>query len=276
MSLRTAALLAAFLPAQTAGALDLDYISHLDLHRPEIDLTEPSGLAVSPDGSGFWIVSDETRKLFRLEANGDLRAATGRDDRMRDLEGITLDARQGRLLAVSERNASIILIATDPPHRVRVIEVAALPGPTGLGALLEDRQNGLEGIAVHPKTGAVFVLKEDAPRLLIEIAPSLDRVVSVRRLGEVLPAGEDVSGLAIDPDRDGFWIVSDTGKSVYFLPNDGGPVRHSALTWRKGDKLRRLNNPEGIALSPDGRSLFVVTDDGRHSRLVHYDIRTAP
>lgn len=276
MLFRTAALLPAIIPAQAAFALELDYVSHLGLHHPEIGLTEPSGLAVDPDGSGFWIVSDEAETVFRLEANGDLAAFTGRDDRMRDLEGVAVDAEAGRLLLVSERTTSIVAVTTASPHRVSAIDVTALPGPNDLLGLLENRKNGLEGIAVHPGTGAVLLLKEDAPRLLIEITPALDRVVSVRDLGDALPAGEDVSGAAADPGRGGLWIVSDTGHSVHFLPDKGGPLQTAALTWRDGERVRTLDNPEGVALSPDGRSLFVVTDDGRHSRLVQYDILDGP
>ena len=276
MSPRAAAVLAALLAARTAAAFDLDYVSHLDIHRPEIGLTEPSGLAVEPDGSGFWIVSDEAQTVFRLDANGDLRAFTGLDARMSDLEGIAVDPEARRLLLVSERTASILSVSTDPPHRIGAVDVAALPGPDDLRGILRDRRNGLEGITVDPESGAVFVLKEDKPRLLIEIAPELDRVVTIRRLGDVLPGGQDVSGIAADPGRRGLWIVSDTGTSVHFLADGADSAQMAMLVWVENGQSRPLDNPEGVALSPDGRSLFVVTDDGRSSKLVQYAIRDAP
>ena len=86
-------------------------MSNLPLHLPEIGLTEPSGLAVAPDGSGFWIVSDETRTVFLLDADGEMRPFLGRDDRMRDLEGVAADNGKARLLAVSERTSSIIAVS---------------------------------------------------------------------------------------------------------------------------------------------------------------------
>lgn len=273
---RAAALLTALLPVHAADALDLEYVSHLGLYRPEIGLTEPSGLAVDPDGSGFWIVSDEAETVFRLKANGDLAAFSGRDERMHDLEGVEIDAKAGRLLLISERTASIVTVATAPPHRLAIIDVAGLPGPVDLRDVLADRRNGLEGIAVHPGTRTVIVLKEDAPRLLIELAPDLDRVVEVRDLDDVLPGDEDVSGLAFDLGRDGLWIVSDTGRAIHFLPGSAGPPQTAALTWRDGDRLRPLDNPEGVAFSPDGLSLFVVTDDGRDSKLVQYEVQSEP
>jgi uncharacterized protein YjiK len=258
--------------ATATGALELKYMSHLPLHLPEIGLTEPSGLAVDPDGSGFWIVSDETKTVFRLDADGEIRPFLGRDDRMRDLEGVAVDTGKARLLAVSERTSSIIVVSLDPPHRLEVVELGALPTPTNLADALQDHDNGLEGIAVDQSTGSVFVLKERDPRLLVEIVPTLDRVISVRNLDSLLPDDEDVSGLALDTVRDGFWIVSDVGKSVYFLPFEGNSVVTLDLYWRDKDRKRKLDNAEGAALSPDGRYLFVISDDNQSSRLVQYEI----
>ncbi len=275
MSLKVPALagfLASACFATTTGALELKYISHLPLHFPEISLTEPSGLGVAPDGSGFWIVSDETKTVFRLDADGEIRPFLGRDDRLRDLEGVAFDTRTAQLLMVSERTSSVIVVSFDPPHRLEVVEVGALPTPTSLEDALEDHDNGLEGIVIDPDTGSVFVLKERDPRLLIEIAPTLDRVISVRNLDSVLPDDEDVSGLTLDMVRNGFWIVSDVGKSVHFLPFEGNSVVTLDLYWQDEERKRKLDNAEGAALSPDGRHLFVISDDDQNSRLVQYEI----
>ena len=275
MSPRIAALAGLLAPmclATEADALDLAYMSHLSLHFPEIGLTEPSGLAVAPDGSGFWIVSDETPTVFKLSAEGEIGAYLDRDDRMRDLEGVAADTGADRLLMVSERTGSILVASFDPPRDLRVVEVGALPSPEGLADALDDSDDGLEGIALDPETGSVWILKERNPRLLIEIAASLDRVISVRALDDILPRDEDVSGLALDPARDGFWIASDVGKSIHFLARDLSRLTTFELDWRDGDRTRRLDNPEGVSLSPDGRYLFVLSDDGRNSRLVQYEI----
>ena len=258
--------------ATATSALELEYVSHLKLYFPEIGLTEPSGLAIAPDGSGFWIVSDETRTVFKLEADGEVGAFLGHDDHMRDLEGVVVDAGQDRLLMVSERTSHIIAVALDPPHRLDVVKIADLPTPTDLSDALEDYDNGLEGIGLDPETGFIFVLKEQKPRLLVTIAPAMDGVIAVRTLDGVLPDGEDVSGLTFDPGRNGFWIVSDIGKSVYFLSNDGNAVITFDLFWKDKDGKRKLDNAEGVALSSDGQHLFVVSDDKKKSRLVHYKI----
>lgn len=265
--------LAPFCLATATGALELEYVSHLPLYLPEIGFTEPSGLSVATDGSGFWIVSDETRTVFKLDASGEIRPFLGRDDRLLDLEGVAEDPNQARLMLASERSNSIIVVSLEAPHRLEVVEVGILPSPTNLSDPLENQDDGLEGIAIDPHTGSVFVLKERKPRLLIELAPALDRVISVRNLDSVLPDSEDVSGLTVDTERNGFWVVSDVGKSVHFLAIDGDAVKSFDLVWRdKKNRKRKLDNAEGVALSLDGRYLFVVSDDKKKSRLVQFEI----
>ncbi|MDJ0995518.1 MAG: SdiA-regulated domain-containing protein [Dinoroseobacter sp.] len=254
------------------GALDLEYRSHIPLYVPEIGLTEPSGLSIDPDGSGFWIVSDNARTVFRLDKSGDIGAYLGQDDRLQDLEGIAVDAANRRLLVVSENTGRVITVSLNKPHRIHDVEVGALEKLTGLADAFDDNENGLEGITLAPDHGGVLVAKEKNPRLLVEIGSSLERLVSVDNLEAVLPKEEDISGLAFDPVRDGLWILSDIGKSVHFVPKLDGNLRSFKLHWLDGDHRRRLDNPEGVALSPDGRSLFVVTDDDENSRLLQYDI----
>ncbi len=266
------AFLAPMCLATAAGALDLEYVSQLPLHFPEIGLTEPSGLAVAPDGSGIWIVSDESRAVFKLDADREISAFLVQDDRMRDLEGVAADASQERLLMVSERTSSIVVVSLGSPHSVDAVDVSAMATSGELGGALEDPDDGLEGIALEPETGAIFILKERNPRLLIEVASSLDRIVSTRNLDSVLPDDEDVSGLTVDPLRNGLWIVSDVGKSVHFLPDQETTAVTFELFWRDGERKHPLDNAEGVALSPDGNSLFVVSDDGRNSRFIEYEI----
>ena len=271
-SVGAAALLASIALANAADAFDLEYMSHLGMHRPDVGLTEPSGVAVDPDASGWWVVSDEARTVFRLDTDGQISPYIDFDDRFRDLEGLAVDEGNSRLLVVSERTGSIFTISLDPPHRIEAVDLATLPTPTDLGEALQDRDDGLEGVGVNPDTGNIYVLKERQPRLLVEIAPSFDRVISVRTLDNVLPEDEDVSGLALDLERRGFWIVSDVGKAVHFLPFVGDDVATFDLVWYDGNRTRRLDNAEGVDLSPDGQTLFVISDDGKDSLLVQYEI----
>ncbi|WP_050927622.1 SdiA-regulated domain-containing protein [Aestuariivita boseongensis] len=259
-----------------AGAGRLEPVATLSLYKPDTGLTEPSGLAVDPSGTAFWIVSDNTEVIFRLAFDGALDRFTGVDPRLTDLEGITVDVRHNRLLAVSERRSSILSVDLRPPHRIAEFPLKDLAAQPHARKLLSDRQNGLEGIAVDPNSGLVYVLKEAKPRLLITLSPTLDKLIAIKALDGLFkgsPASEvDASGLALDTHRGGLWIVSDTGKSAHFLPFDEGQVKFFELTYRAEGSTYRLDNPEGIALSANGASLYVLSDNGRKSRLVQYAI----
>ncbi|WP_167853543.1 SdiA-regulated domain-containing protein [Roseovarius aestuariivivens] len=257
----------------------LRYVGHVPLFYPAIGLNEPSGLAVDPDGKGFWVVSDDTEAVFWLGVDGDLRPYFEGDPRLRDLEGIALDPANARLLVVSERRASVIALPLQIPEPMHEVALDAI-APDGHDALWQDRDNGLEGITVDPVSGAVLAVKENDPRLLIEMSPGLDTVTALRDLEAPLAdlggEDEDVSGLAADPARGGLWLLSDTGRAVSFLAAAGGESRRYALFWQEDGARRSLRNPEGVAVSADGRFLFVVTDDDRDSKLVQYEIPDAP
>ena len=260
----------------TAGLRFLDSVAVAD---KKASFREPSGLALAADGSGFWSVSDETPAVHLLRPDGTLDPSRRIEIGTPDLEGITTDATGGRLLAVSEAEAVIIVtdIATGTVSRHPLAGLAGWDAVAAVFAASGDT-DGLEGIAVHGGTGNVFVIKERAPRLLLELTPDLARI----RGALVLDAGRgfeddlvdddrlDVSGLASDPLRGGLWIVSDTGARAFLLDLETLQARSWPLL--DDDGAARIRNAEGVALSADGRVLSVVTDDGARSRLYRYAV----
>jgi uncharacterized protein YjiK len=242
------------------------------------DFTEVSGLSLSENG-GFWAVSDGAARLFSLDDAGKVQ----RKDSLRampGLEGVAFDASGGRILAVREDTSEILDLAQD--GRVTRHPILAMQGA---GSLAEhfaatDANDGLEGITIDPETGTVFVVKEREPRLLIEISPDLTQVLGIVPLtgsaGFVSDGAKDdrldVSGLAWDGPRHGLWITSDTGQAIYFFCFATMKARGWALMREAGGKSRRVENAEGVALSLDGQTIFIVTDDGIDSRLLTYRI----
>jgi uncharacterized protein YjiK len=84
----------------------------------------------------------------------------------------------------------------------------------------------------------------------------------------------DASGLAYDRSRKALWILSDEGKAVFYIQADAKrAVRIDLIYGKKDRKARRVDNPEGIAISHDGSVLSIVTDDGKSSRLYRYEIQ---
>jgi uncharacterized protein YjiK len=242
---------------------------------------EPSGLSLAAAGDGFWTVSDESSAVFFLGLDGALDPARRVETGAEDLEGVAEDAAQGRLLALSEREAAILAVdlATGAVSRH---PLSSMEGWDAVAAAFSagDANDGPEGVAVHPRTGAVFVLKERRPRLLLELTPDLGRIRGALTLDAARGFADeetdddrlDVAGLAVDERRGGLWIVSDTGGRAFLLDLATLQARSWPLPDRDGRKAKRLKNAEGAALSEDGAVLNVVTDDGARSRLYRYAI----
>lgn len=256
--------------------ITLTFLSNQKISSDAIGFTEPSGLSRTSEG-GFWSVSDNAAHLFRLDGSGkNLKA----DKRLvaSDIEGVAEDARRQRLLAVKEDTAEILLIEGD---RVSRIALLSLVGAEQLKHFFSGGGNdGLEGITVEPETGTVFLLKERAPRLLIEISADLTtirRVITLSRENGFAPVqgsaeSFDVSGITWDARRHGFWIVSDTGSAVFFFGAHDLYAHGWSLLSAHDGMFRAVENAEGVALAEDGSLLHVVTDDKENSRFLTYRI----
>lgn len=257
--------------------MSLSLVNSREIAEPSIGFTEPSGLSTAAEG-GFWSVSDNVTRLFHLNHKG---KPGKRDDLSGEpqLEGIAEDLPRQRLLMVREDTTEILSLA--PDGTLTRFRLLTLPGAEGLAAHFKaDENNGLEGITVDPETGAVLIVKERWPRLLIELAPDLSRVDRIQELsaamGFVSAAAQDdkldLSGLAWDARRKGVWITSDTGQAVFFLDLASMTAKGWALMDAGKKKLHPVSNAEGVALSSEGDFLHVITDDGKKSRMLTYSI----
>ncbi|MGJ8586187.1 MAG: SdiA-regulated domain-containing protein [Marinosulfonomonas sp.] len=231
----------------------------------------------------FWTVSDDHPFILGLDAKGAVISAIPLGKGGRDLEGLIEDTARARLLAVSENKTEITSIDLNDLSKITRHPLSAMDGfselPSDVGA--DWRKNGLEGITVAPETGIVYVVKEREPRMMIAISADLSTILSVEMLGRdaglISPRKKDrsldISGIAMDPPRDGQWILSDTDQAVFFRNLQDGSVHRYPLSWMSGGDLQPVSNPEGVALSADGKQLFVITDDGKNSALFQYDVQ---
>lgn len=269
-----------------AGPTDIPVLHFEDSQKisvREIGFSEPSGLAIGDDGKTLWSISDDTPALFQISASGEVVEAVPLGKHLDDLEGIALDTATNRVLAVRERSTEILSVdlvdsGTVARHPLNQME--------GYGAVAEffegdGRENGLEGIAVDPADGSLWLVKERAPRLLLNISGDLDRIVFARILSAEIGfiddnTGDkalDVSGIAVDPGREAFWIVSDTGERLFQTDRTGAVRGSYPLLWEADGKTHALKNAEGVTLGADGTTLYVVSDDKIDSRLVRYALR---
>lgn len=138
-----------------------------------------------------------------------------------------------------------------------------------------------KGITVIPETDTVFVVKENHPRLLLELTGDLTTIRGALVLSAAMGVAQvgvadrdlDVSGIVYDTSRNALWITSDTGRAVYLFDTENKTATGFPLTWSNDGQTKPLKNAEGIAVSPNGQRLFVVTDDGPSSRFVAYAVR---
>lgn len=278
-------LFAAASHAEDRPALTLTPVDSVNVYNRETGYEEPSGLALKSDTGTFWTVSDDTRRLLELRPDGATRVASEKHGSLRDLEGVAEYPQRGMVLMVSEARSRIIGVSDWDGQALLRIDLATLPGPRDLSKLLSEKnaRNGLEGLAVYGPDGPIFLVKERDPRLLIELSGDMTEVVSVRDLrredGFHAPGVSDdeldVSGLAADTRRGGLWFVSDAAECVFFFDLASGHATRFALEFDHDGARRPVRNPEGIALGPEGNSLFIVTDDGKSSRLHRYRIHAS-
>ncbi|QJF50313.1 SdiA-regulated domain-containing protein [Roseobacter ponti] len=242
--------------------------------------TEPSGLARSLDGTRFYAVSDNTGAIFVLDDEGSVVDRINPDFPVRDPEGIAVMP-DGVLLVLEEGARSVAVIDPASGRRIRTAEMRDLAGIDAVRQHLSaaPKNKGFEGIAVHPVSGHIFIANETEPRLLLEISADFTRLLQWWILGRDAGFSSpharddemDLSGLTIDGTTGDILIVSDTGRSLFRMNPDTQEVRRFDLPGSKKHKPKLLKNAEGVALSSGADRLFVLTDDGRSSRLVTYE-----
>ena len=144
---------------------NLTYLSRLDIEDEREGLSVPSGLALAQGRDGFWTVSDDTKKVFKLDREGRVERSESFEIPVRGLEGIALDATGQFLLAVKEETNEIVkldIAGRTIVNRRRLAHMAGYDAVAGYFA--NGRENkGLEGITVNVHSGAICVVSDRSP-----------------------------------------------------------------------------------------------------------------
>ena len=196
-----------------------------------LDVSEPSGLALAPDGNSLWTVSDNTNQVFQLSITG--RILQTLSYKGRDLEGISIDTLTHTFWVAEE-------------HSRELVELDS----TGLALqrhrILEGNDNsGLEGICIDANH-RFFTIKEKRPGLFI----ALNADFSIMSKMEITFA-KDFSGLCADTLLNRFWILSDQDESLFYWDFKQGVLAQYKL---------EIPNPEGIAIDFTKSIFYVVSD----------------
>ena len=260
----------------------LTYLDNFKIENTAEGLSEPSGLTLSHSKNALWTISDDTKKIFKLGLDGDLKKDKSFKILDKGLEGITLDPTGEFLLAVKEDNNEIVKIDVDRQELVDRQRLCTMAGYEAVAHYFTDSNanKGLEGITWNKSTETIFLLKEGVPGLLVEVLSDLKTIQSHQLLNdengfcdsELSTEDLDFSDLCYDESRDKFWIISDKAKRLFLYDwQENKVLQSSKLGYGKNGKYREIEKAEGIAINPNANHLYVVSD--KEARLYIFDIR---
>lgn len=221
-------------------------VSSCDSNRPEprrlhlletIDLpiNEPSGLSLSEQPNQLMVVSDEDKRMYRIDLNGTIREEW--DFRGNDLEGITQNLEDGSFWVVEEEASRLQHLDTDGTP----IDTFALEFEQ------ETINHGLEGVTLDPQGQRIYLVTEKDPALLI-ILSIRGQILDERRL----KLAEDNSGIAFAPEEDLLYILSDESAEIHQTSLKGKSMESYPLN---------VGKAEGLAVDITNNRFYVVSDE---------------
>lgn len=264
-------------------ALTLEYVSNTKLRQVSDDLKEPSGLAISAETGQLWTLSDDHSAVFRFAADDPETAVIIPVDE-NAMEAITLLEAKSEFYTINEDKRRIARFSIADGQRIDRKKVQNMKGYAGIRDTVKAAggNSGFEGLTWHPQRGTLFAVLEGPPGLLVEISADLETILSsvslTAKRGFTDPdnpgAKVDFSGVAYDAKRKCFWVLSDEAERVFLFDPDSEKVTQSlSLEWvNKQGKRESVKKPEGIALSPEGDLLYVVSDS--EARLYQWQIHS--
>lgn len=199
----------------------------------EIAVLGPSGLDLTYEEDGFWTVSDETSKVYKLDKNGKVIKEFSVDGK--DIEGMAV-IDETRLAVVLERTQEVVIVDTNGLELKRTeIDIKS------------KENSGLEGISYDRKKELFYVLNEKNPRLLLTLDKNLNLLSK-----EKLNFSDDVSGIYFNENENNLWIVSDESHLVV----------KTDLKWEPLEKMKiPIAYSEGITMCKSGEKLYIISDD---------------
>lgn len=205
---------------------DLDLLSSFD-----IAIAEPSGLAINSTGTSLYTVSDNTAKVYKLSAKGDVTkifSYTGDD-----LEGVTT-FKGIKLLLAEERSKELVEFdmgsETFVKHKIHYEN--------------KDKNSGIEGVAYAKNLDAIFILNEKNPGKLIRLRNDFSVLAEYD-----LNFAKDYSGIFYENSAKELWIVSDQSKTINKCTLKGDVIESYSIG---------ITQAEGIAISND--KIYIISD----------------
>lgn len=260
----------------------LTFLRRYDIRNESVGLLEPSGLALSRDGKSLWTISDKTKRIYRLNLEGQVEEYRHFKRVPKGLEGICYSSAGDALLSVDEDKNRILKHDLESGERLTAVKLSDLAGYDAIHKYFDNevKNKGLEGITLNRKSGSLYVVKEGRPGLLIEVSEDLTQIRSHLLLSDdhgfvdddLEQSAIDYSGLFYDEKSGLLWIVSHQAARLFLFDVQAKKVRSSyGLGYTIDGESRQIKQAEGITYNPRTRRVYVVSD--MDAKLYVYELR---
>lgn len=200
-----------------------------------INIAEPSGLAVNDAGDVLYIVSDNTAKVYIVSTFGVLirtLSYTGND-----LEGVSTFT-ENKLLLAEERTKEIV-------------EFDMSNGITSKHKIMyenSDENSGIEGVAYNTSDGTIFILNEKNPGKLIRLRSDFSIIAEYN-----LNFSADYSGIFYEKSSNNLWIVCDQNKTINKCTLRGELIESYSIGVTQAEGIAIANNKIYIVSDAEGK-----------------------
>ncbi len=197
----------------------------------DIDVIEPSGLAINSSKNVLYTVSDHTNKVYKLSMKGKVLQSFNYEGN--DLEGVSM-YKEGKLLLADERLKNIV-------------ELEMSTGGTKTHHINYDNEQsnaGIEGVTYNSKTKTIYIVNEKNPDKLFHLNDNFKVINNYD-----LDFANDYSGLFYEASTEVLWILSDESQSIYKCDIKGKMLSSYVIT---------IHKPEGIAVTDN--KIYIVSD----------------
>ena len=261
-------------PLQPQATADLGFIrAYRDCDASLCGLaTSPAAarnIALSTDGSLLFVTGDNDGAVTSVRVDKD----TGTLRRLNLYRDSNIDGLGGAsALALSPDN-SLLFITAATDNALSVWRVGAASGTLEQTDLHKDGEGNLDGLdtpsdlAISPDGRLVFVVSKGDDALSVwqvdteASNPTITQSALYKDGSGGLDGLDGASGIAISPDGSLLFVAAqaDDALSVWFVNAADGTVEQTDLHKHAASNTEGLDGASDLALSPDGRLLFAVS-----------------
>ena len=212
--------------SDTSETNQLELIASYDVNVPE-----PSGLAISNNGLVLYTVSDHTAKVYKLSLTGSVLQTFSYEGE--DLEGVSTYT-NNKLLLAEERSKEIVefdmITNAVIKHRINYQN--------------NSENSGIEGISFNQNDQTIFILNEKDPGKLIRLRNDFSIIAEYD-----LSFASDYSGIFHDVDSNLLWIVSDQNSTLNKCTLTGELIEKYSFN---------ITQAEGVVITDN--KIYIISD----------------